>query len=132
LIHFYDVEKEFHQLLFSQGYEANMEEPLVIEESAMYWLHNNTIVPTTTQRTTELSSSSTTNKSIFSTSIANNAIEKITPKTAMDLGASKSDAMNDDTENEINDGPTNAASKLHYAAVCTVVLAVLSFLHGAH
>ncbi|KAG5681126.1 hypothetical protein PVAND_010586 [Polypedilum vanderplanki] len=130
IVHWADgTNSKKRKITVASGYEADLEDPLEIEESATYWLLNNTIVPTTTQRTTS-TSSSTTNKSIFSTSVANNAIEKITPKTVMELNAaSKSDAMNDDTENEINNSPTNGSSKgFVFSILATIILTLTSFL----
>lgn len=121
-IHWADgTQSKRRKITVAAGYEADLES-LHIEESATYWLHNNTVVPTTTQRT---SSTSTTNKSIFSTSVSNNAIEKNTEK--IQTGATESkDAMVDDTENEIPDELTSSSSSVfHYSSKLSLILLIV-------
>lgn len=109
------------------GYEADLADPLEIEYSETYWLHNNTIVPTTTQRTT-VSSSTTTNRSIFSTSISSNAIERITEKSS-----AKDDLreFEDSSENEVGNGVemTSDSSTIYcMRSLYTIVFALVNFI----
>lgn len=113
------------RITVNNALEANMEEQLEIEYSPTFWLHNNTIVPTTTQRTTVSSSTSTTNKSIFSTSMSSNAIEKITEKSSIKNGISIDDEY-DEEENEVD--RTNGSSKIHMSA-CILILSVVHLIH---
>lgn len=89
-----------------------MEEQLDIEYSQIYWLHNNSVVPTTTQRTTSTSTQSV-HKSIFSTSMSSNAIERITEKGQ----------MNDKEEEEADTSHASAATLT--TASCLVILSLL-------
>lgn len=92
-----------------QGLEQNLEDQLEIEYSPTYWLHNNTVVPTTTQRTTTSTSTQSVHKSIFSTSMSSNEIEKITER--MSIG--------DDEENEAKDsGAFNKISLMTFVVLC--------------
>lgn len=104
----------------SQGLEANLEDQLEIEYSPTYWLHNYTIVPTTTQKTIADISTQSVHKSIFSTSMASNAIEKITEKYKHD----ENDNDDDDEENKPDD-----ASALRAASFsCLLVLSLMKVL----
>lgn len=81
-----------------QGLEQKLEDQLEIEYSPTYWLHNNTVVPTTTQRTTTSTSTQGVHKSIFSTSMSSNSIERITEKSKN--GGGDDDDDDDDDEND--------------------------------
>lgn len=93
-----------------QGLEQTLEDQLEIEYSPTYWLHNNTVVPTTTQRTTLSTSTENTHKSIFSTSMKSNEIEKI-----LDRGYS---------DEEDDDQQRSGASVVFSKALLTIVAAL--------
>lgn len=96
-----------------QGLEQTLEDQLEIEYSPTYWLHNNTVVPTTTQRTTLSTSTENTHKSIFSTSMKSNEIEKIQDRSAY--------SDDDEDDERHTSGASVAISK---ALLCTIVAAL--------
>jgi hypothetical protein len=103
----------------SQGLEASLEDQLEIEYSPTYWLHNNTVVPTTTQRTTTSTSTQSVHKSIFSTSMSSNAIEKITEKY-------KHDENDNDEDDDEEEGKSNDASALQTVSFsCLLILSLM-------
>lgn len=95
-----------------------MEDQLEIEYSPTYFLNNNTIVPTTTQKITTSTSTQTVHKSIFSTSMASNEIEKITEKYKHD--------EQDDEDDENKKEPSDATALKIVSFSCLLMLSLLN------
>jgi len=97
-----------------------LEEQLDIEYSSTYWLHNLTVVPTTTQRTTSTTTQKV-HKSIFSTSMSSNTIEKITERMSVD---GDDDDKDDDDDDDAEKNTTGGASSTTAARCFSLVFVV--------